>query len=162
VLRRPPAGLRPAITQSRLELSAHGAKPQQRARTGLERYALALVRSLDVVFVVVGAPVAIALGAPVLGCVISAVAWLAQRVLAQLDRRWIRSSTEPRTQLALNLFEAFGRIWLLAGAIVLAAVLGGRADGLAAAVLIFGAYSVAFAIRVLCGPPASPRRKVGQ
>ncbi len=120
------------------------------------------MRSLDVVLVVIGTPVAIALGAPVVGCVIGAVAWLIQRVLAQLDRRWIRKSVEPRRQLGLNLFEAFGRIWLLAGAIVLAAVLGGRADGLAAAVLIFCAYSVAFAIRVLCGPPASARRKVGR
>jgi hypothetical protein len=159
VLRRPPAGLRPAITQSPLELSAHG-QPGKRSSTSFERYALALVRSLDVVLVVVGAPVAIALGAPALGCVIAAVAWLAQRVLAGLDRRWIRSSAEPRTQLGLNLFEAFGRIWLLAGAIVLAAVLGGREDGLAAAVLIFCAYSVAFATRVLCGPPDSPRQKV--
>jgi hypothetical protein len=159
VLRRPPAGLRPAITQSPLELSAPGAQPGRRASTGVERYALALVRSLDVVLVVVGAPVAIALGAPALGCVIGAVAWLVQRLLAQLDRRWIRSSVEPRTQLGLNLFEAFGRIWLLAGAIVLAAVIGGRKDGLAAAVLIFCAYSVAFATRVLSGPQDAPRRK---
>jgi hypothetical protein len=154
VPRRPPAGLRPAITQSPLELSAHGAQPGSR---GFEKYALALVRSLDVVLVVVGAPVAVALGAPALGCVIGAVAWLVQRVLAQLDRRWIRGSVQPRTQLGLNLFEAFGRIWLLAGAIVLAAVIGGRKDGLAAAVLIFCAYSVAFATRVLCGPQDSPR-----
>jgi hypothetical protein len=162
VLRRPPAGLRPAITQSPLELSAHGAQPGQRASTSSKKYALALARSLDVVLVVVGAPVAIALGAPALGCVIGAVAWLVQRVLAQLDRRWIRGSVEPRTQLGLNLFEAFGRIWLLAGAIVLAAVLGGREDGLAAAVLIFCAYSVAFATRVVCGPQDSPRRKVAR
>jgi hypothetical protein len=154
VPRRPPAGLRPAITQSPLELSTHGAQPGSR---GFEKYALALARSLDVVLVVVGAPVAIALGAPALGCVIGAVAWLVQRVLAQLDRRWIRGSVQPRTQLGLNLFEAFGRIWLLAGAIVLAAVIGGRKDGLAAAVLIFCAYSVAFATRVLCGPQDSPR-----
>ncbi len=116
------------------------------------------MRYLDVVLVVIGAPVAIALGAPALGTAIGAVAWLAQRVLAQVDRNWIRSAAEPRTQLGLNLFEAFGRIWLLAGAIVLSAVLGGRTDGLAAAVLIFCAYSVAFAIRVLSGPPTAPRR----
>jgi hypothetical protein len=159
VLRRPPAGLRPAITQSPLELSAHGTQPGQPS-SSVERYALAFVRSLDVVLVVVGAPVAIALGAPALGCVIGAVAWLVQRVLAQLDRRWIRGSVQPRTQLGLNLFEAFGRIWLLAGAIVLAAVVGGRQDGLAAAVLIFCAYSVAFATRVLSGPQDAPRREV--
>lgn len=110
-------------------------------------------RYLDVVLVAVGTPVAVMLGAPVLGCTIGAVAWLGQRLLAQLDRRWIRSATEPRTQLGLNLFEAFGRIWLLAGAIVIAAVSGGRVDGLACSITVFAAYSVAFAIRVLSGPP---------
>ncbi|MCW3019977.1 MAG: hypothetical protein JWN10_2285 [Solirubrobacterales bacterium] len=97
-----------------------------------------------------------------LGCAISAVAWLGQRGLAQIDRRWIRGAAQPRMQLGLNLFEAFGRIWLLAGAIVLAAVLGGRTDGLAAAVLIFCAYSVAFAIRVLSGPPTVTKAAQGR
>ena len=115
-----------------------------------------LASCLDVVAVVIGAPVAVVLGAPALGVVIGAAAWLLQRVLAQLDRRWIRNATEPRTQLGLNLFEAFGRIWLLAGAIVIAAVVGGHVDGLAASITIFAAYSVAFAIRLLSGPPTPP------
>ncbi len=58
---------------------------------------------------------------------------------------------EPRNRLGLSLFEAFGRIWLLAGAIILAGAAGGRADGLTAALVIFAAYSVAFAIRVVSG-----------
>jgi hypothetical protein len=114
---------------------------------------LTLIRYLDVVLVAVAAPVALALGAPALGCVIGALAWMAQRVLAQTDRRWIARAREPRTQLGLNLAEAFGRIWLLAGAIVIAGVAGGRADGLTAGLMIFGAYSVALLIRVLSGPP---------
>ncbi len=114
---------------------------------------LAILRYIDVVLVLVGAAVAIALGAPALGCAIGAGAWVVQRVLAHADRRWISNATEPRTQLGLNLFEAFGRIWLLAGAIVLAGVVGGHADGLSAALVIFGAYSVAFAVRVISGPP---------
>jgi ABC-type methionine transport system permease subunit len=115
--------------------------------------AAAAARYLDVGLVVVATPVALALGVPALGLIVGAVAWVAQRALAQLDRRWISTSTQPKTQLGLNLFEAFGRIWLLVGAIVLAGVLGGRADGLTAAVVIFGAYSVAFVIRLLSGAP---------
>lgn len=108
---------------------------------------------LDVVALIAVTAPAIALGAPVFGYVVGAVAWIAQRILAKTDRRWIKQAREPRTQLGLNLFEAFGRIWLLAGAIVLAGVAGGRADGLTAALVIFGAYSIAFAIRVISGPP---------
>jgi hypothetical protein len=123
---------------------------------------------LDVLFVAVATPVALALGAPTLGVAIGAAAWLVQRVVAHADRRWIAAKREPRTQLGLNLFEAFGRIWLLAGGIVLAAVIGDHADGLWAALMIFGAYSVAFAVRVLSGPsprstpPARPASRAGK
>ncbi len=114
---------------------------------------IGVLRYLDVVAVVVLTAPAIVLGAPVLGYVIGAVTWIVQRILAGTDRRWIKQAREPRAQLGLNLFEAFGRIWLLAGAIVAAGVIGGRADGLTAALVIFGAYSIAFGIRVLSGPP---------
>ena len=124
--------------------------------TSIDAPSASILRYLDVLLVVVAAPVAIALGAPALGYLIAAGAWVLQRVLQQLDRRWIRNTKTPRAQLGLNLFEAFGRIWLLAGAIVLAGVVGGRADGLTAALVIFGAYSIAFAIRVLSGKPTSP------
>jgi hypothetical protein len=108
---------------------------------------------LDVVVVAVAAPVAIALGAPVLGCALGAGGWIVQRIVQWADRRWTAKLREPRTQLGVNLFEAFGRIWLLAGAIIVAGVAGHRRDGLAAALMIFGAYSIAFAIRVISGPP---------
>ncbi|MGP0102966.1 MAG: hypothetical protein ACLPUT_15275 [Solirubrobacteraceae bacterium] len=134
-------------------------RTRARPRVVLEKRALAILRYLDVVLVVLAAPVVLALGAPVLGYAVGAAVWVVQRALAQLDRRWVSRAAEPRTQLGLNLFEAFGRIWLLAGAIVAAGVIGGRADGLTAAVTIFGAYTVAFAIRVLSGPPASPRQQ---
>jgi hypothetical protein len=112
-----------------------------------------MLRYLDVVLVLLAAAPALALGAPVVGYTVGAGAWLLQRIIARADMAWIRKTAEPRTQLGLILFEAFGRIWLLAGAIVAAGVAGGRADGLTAALTIFGAYSVAFAIRVLSGPP---------
>ncbi|HXW79081.1 MAG TPA: hypothetical protein VEJ84_06255 [Acidimicrobiales bacterium] len=112
-----------------------------------------LLRYLDVVLVVLATGPALALGAPVLGYVVAAGGWILQRALAETDRRWIQRLPEPRQQLGISLFEAFGRIWLLAGVIIVAAVIGGRADGLTAALVIFGAYSVAFAIRVITGPP---------
>ena len=113
-----------------------------------ERPVIAL-RYLDVVVVVIVAIPALALGAPVLGYVLGAGAWLLQRALEAADRRWIKNVMEPRTQLAANLGEAFARIWLLAGAIIIAGVVGGRADGLTAALVIFGAYTIAFVIRLV-------------
>jgi hypothetical protein len=90
-----------------------------------------------------------------LGYAIGAGAWILQRVIAETDGRWIGRASEPSARLGRSLFESFGRIWLLAGAIVLAGVAGGRADGLTAAVTIFAAYSVAFALRIAAGRPAA-------
>lgn len=121
--------------------------------TALGGRSLVLLRNLDVVLVAIALVPAVALGAPKLGCALGAGGWILQRMVAAFDRRWSGKLAKPMTQLTFNLFEAFGRIWLLAGVIVIAGVVGGRRDGLAAAVFIFGAYSVAFAIRVISGPP---------
>jgi hypothetical protein len=124
----------------------------------VQRLALALARYLDVVLVVLAVPVALALGAPAVGVVVSAAAWLIQRLLARAGQRWIAGRGDD-ARFGLNLVDGFGRIWLLAGAIVLAAVIGGRRDGLAAALLIFCAYSIAFAMRLVSGrPQGEPQR----
>jgi hypothetical protein len=111
-----------------------------------------ILRYFDVVLVVLATPVALALGAPVVGVVVSAAAWLMQRVLARAGQRWI-AGRGADARFGLNLLDGFGRIWLLAGAIVLAAVIGGRRDGLTAALVIFCAYSIAFAMRLISGRP---------
>jgi len=117
------------------------------------------LRYLDVALVLAAMAPALAYGAPVLGYTVGAGGWILQRALAETDRRWVRKVSEPVRQLGFSLFEAFARIWLLAGVIIIAAVTGGREDGLTAALVIFGAYTVAFAIRVLSGPP---QRRVAQ
>jgi hypothetical protein len=124
--------------------------------TSIDAPSASVLRYLDVLFVVLAAPVAIALGASPLGYLIAAGAWVLQRVLQQLDRRWI-AGRGADARFGLNLVDGFGRIWLLAGAIVLAAVIGGRGDGLTAALVIFCVYSIAFAMRVVEGRPGGAR-----
>jgi hypothetical protein len=103
------------------------------------------------VVVVVAAPIALALGAPALGLLLGVGGWLVQRALAYADRRWIARTRAPGSRLGLDVAEAFGRIWLLAGAIVVAGAVGQRSDGLAAALAVFAAYSVAFVTRLIGG-----------
>ena len=124
--------------------------------TSIDAPSASILRYLDVLLVVVAAPVAIALGASPLGYLIAAGAWVLQRVLQQLDKRWI-AARGADARFGLNLVDGFGRIWLLAGAIVLAAVIGGRDAGLTAALVIFCVYSIAFAIRVVEGRPGGSR-----
>jgi hypothetical protein len=120
---------------------------------------LLMLRYLDVVLVVLATVPALALGAPVLGFAFGAGGWILQRVVGEVDRRWTGKASTPLKQLGVNLFEGFARIWLLAGVIVIAALVGGRRDGLTASLVIFGAYSVAFAVKVISGPP---RRSAAQ
>ncbi|MEA2198814.1 MAG: hypothetical protein QOJ25_2865 [Solirubrobacteraceae bacterium] len=120
---------------------------------------MVVLRYLDVVLVAVAAAPALALGAPALGYVVGAAAWILSRAIAITDRRLMaRKAGDDRSLLVLNLFEPFMRIFLLAGAIVVAGVAGHRADGLTAAVVIFGAYTIAFVVRLASGPP--PPRSV--
>jgi hypothetical protein len=121
--------------------------------TAVGERSLLVLRNMDVVIAVVALAPALALGAPKAGCLLGAGGWVLQRLVAVVDRRWVRQMQKPLKQLTFNLFESFGRIWLLAGVIVLADIVGGRRNGLAAALFVFGAYSVAFAIKVISGPP---------
>lgn len=123
-----------------------------------EDLSMVVLRYLDVVLVVLLAGPALALGAPVVGYVVGAAAWILARSIAAVDKPWLRRAKEPQTVLAMTLFEAFARTWLLAGAIVAAALGGDHADGLTAALVIFCSYSVAFVIRVMSGPPQTRRR----
>ena len=111
-----------------------------------------VVRYLDVVLVAIGAAVALSLGAPAVGYAIGGGTWILQRLVAEYDKRWVERTRQPVRQLGYRLFEAFGRIWLLAGGIIVAGVIA-RADGLTAALVIFGAYTVTLAIHILSGPP---------
>jgi hypothetical protein len=113
---------------------------------------MTLLRYLDVVVVAVATAPALALGVPALGFALGAGGWIVQRLVQLGDRTLLTRFQNPRALLTANLFEAFGRIWLLAAAIVIAAAAGTRADGLTAALVIFAAYSLAFVIRVLTGP----------
>jgi hypothetical protein len=117
---------------------------------------LSPLRYLDVLAVLVATPVALALGAPAFGVLVGAAGWLLQRAMALLDRRLIVKAAEPGSRLGLNFIDAFGRIWLLAGAIVIAGAVGARRDGLAAALLVLAAYSMAFAVRVARGRAGGP------
>jgi hypothetical protein len=110
-------------------------------------------RYFDVVAVLIGAIPALLLGAPALGYSIAGGAWILQRLIAAGERRFLVRVDDTRRYLGARLFASFARIWLLAGAIIAAGVAGGRADGLTAAVVIFAAYSIAFALRIASGPP---------
>jgi hypothetical protein len=115
-----------------------------------------MLTNLDVLVIVPAVLAALALGAPALGVLVGGGAWLLQRLVAVADRKVIVRSAEPGSRLGLNFIDSFARIWLLAGGIVVAGAVGSHEDGLAAALVIFAAYSIAFAVRIGRGREGGP------
>lgn len=110
-----------------------------------------VLRHLDLVVLAIGVALALLLGGPVFGLLVGAGGWLLQRALAVVDRRLIERAAEPGSRLGLDFVDAFARIWVLAGAIILAGAAGHRSDGLAAALVIFVSYSIALVVRIARG-----------
>ncbi len=109
----------------------------------LERTSVVLVY-LDVILVLIAAIPVLALGAPALGYSVGGGAWILGRLGSALLERHIQQVTELRRRLALGVASSMARVWLLATAIVIVGVAGSRRDGLTAALVIFGAFSVYF------------------
>lgn len=116
---------------------------------------MSLTSYLDVVLVLVGAACALALGAPALGVAVGAVAWVLVRAASLVADRRIADVDDARRQLGLGVALRMLRVWVLACAIIALGLASTRGDALAAALLIFGAFSVHFVVSAV----AHRRRK---
>jgi hypothetical protein len=110
---------------------------------------MSLLRSLDIVLVVLTAPVAVLLGAPALGTLAGAAVWVAQRFGALALERIARRKENVRAAVGLNVAGVIGRAWLVGLTILAVGTAGAREDGLAAAVLVLAAFTVYFATSLL-------------
>jgi hypothetical protein len=112
---------------------------------------LAPVRYLDVVLIVLAAPFVVLLDLPVLGYVVGAGVWIAQRILeAALDHASRRS--DVRRAIGLKVGSMVGRTWLIGIAILAVGLAGEREDGFTAALLCLAAYTVHLATTLILRP----------
>jgi hypothetical protein len=110
---------------------------------------LALLRYLDVVLVVAALPFVALAGLPLLGYAVGAVAWILQRAAGVALERQAAKTTDIRRQVGLNLGGTLARVWIVGGAILAVGLAGEREDGLTAAVLVFVAFTVYFALTLV-------------
>lgn len=110
---------------------------------------LAFVSLLDIVLTVMIVPVALLLGAPVLGLLVGAAVWILQRGIELGVARIARTKESIRAAVGYNMAAMVGRAWLVGLTILAVGTLGEREDGLAAAVLVFAAFTVYFAASLL-------------
>jgi len=113
------------------------------ASANSERGSVAL-EYLDIVLVVIVAVVLLATNVPTVGLLVGAAAWIVMRVAQIAADKQIVNIHDLRRRLGMGVAFSMLRVWLLAGAIIFCGVAVSRADGLTAALVIFGAFSVNF------------------
>lgn len=122
------------------------------------------LRYLDVCLVLATAPFVLAGGLPLTGYLIGAGAWLLTRLAAGFLQAQARRAGDMKIKAGLQLAGMMGRVWLVALAVILARVAGGKADGVMAAALVLAAFTVYFAMSFVTrdGPtragPTTPGR----
>lgn len=113
-----------------------------------------LVAYLDVVLVLLVAPIAILMGVSGLGYGAGGGAWVVLRVIGvAVDRA--AAAAEARRQISLRMAYMLGRLFLLALAVILARRDGGQDAGLAAVIVVIGAFTVQLITSVLNRPRRS-------
>jgi hypothetical protein len=102
------------------------------------------LRYLDVCLVLATAPFVLAGGLPLAGYLIAAFAWLLTRLGTIFMYARARRVGDPKYRAGLQVAGMMGRIWLVALAVILARVAGGKDDGIMAAALLLAAFTVYF------------------
>ncbi len=113
---------------------------------------LAFVRYLDVVIVVLAAPFILLTGAPGLGYLVGAGAWLVTRVAGVLAERAAARRSDARAVAAINLAVLLGRVWIVGLSILAVGLAADREDGLMAALTALVAFTVYLATSLITRP----------
>jgi|SRR5215208_1824437 len=110
---------------------------------------MGLLRYLDVVLVVAAFPFVALAGLPMLGYAVGAAAWILQRAAGAALERQAQRTTDVRRQVGLNLGGTLARAWIVGAAILAVGLAGEREDGLTAAIVVFVAFTVYFALSLI-------------
>jgi hypothetical protein len=102
------------------------------------------VRYLDVCLVLATAPFVLVGGMPLFGYLVGAAAWLLTRVGTAYVHERARRVGDPKLRAGLQVGGMMGRVWIVTFAVVLARLAGSKADGIMAAALVLGAFTVYF------------------
>ncbi len=108
-----------------------------------------LLRYLDIVLVIAALPLVAFAGLPLLGYAVGATAWIFQRAAGVALEHQAAKTKQMRSQVLLNFGGTLARAWIVGGTILAVGLAGEREDGLTAAVLVFAAFTVYFALAVI-------------
>ena len=107
---------------------------------------------LDVLVLVVAAPIMLLIGVPAVGYLVGAGVWIALRAVGVLIDRAVASLSDPRGEVTLRLAYLLGRLFLLAIAVILVRNGAGRDDGLTTLLVVVFAFTMQLVITFLTRP----------
>lgn len=110
-----------------------------------------LLAYLDLVVIVVAAPIMLLIGVPAVGYCAGAGAWIALRAVGfAVDR--VAPSLEQTRELTLRLAYLLGRLFLLAIVVIVVRNGAGRDDGLTALLVIVFAFTLQLIVSFVTRP----------
>jgi hypothetical protein len=111
-----------------------------------------LLAYLDVVVLVVAAPIMLLIGVPAAGYLVGAGVWIALRAVGVVIDRVVPSLRDPRAEITLRLAYLLGRLFLLAIAVIVVRNGAGRDDGLTALLVVVFAFTTQLLTSFLTRP----------
>jgi hypothetical protein len=118
----------------------------------IEPQGTSLLSYVDVVLLVVAAPIMLLIGVSAAGYAAGAGAWIALRAVGIAVEHVAVGAGEPSRQIGLRLGYMLARLFLLALAIILVRRGSGQDAGLAALVVIVFAFTVQLAVSAVNRP----------
>jgi hypothetical protein len=131
------------------------APPLERDRPNvstLSRAGMTWLRYIDVVLVLLAAPVVLLAGASAAGYGVGVAAWIGLRAVGLVVDRSAGETGPTIQQVTLRLGYRLTRVFLLAMAVILARRTGGKHDGLAALLVILVAFTIQLTVSIIDRP----------
>jgi hypothetical protein len=113
-----------------------------------------LLSYLDVVLIVLAAPIMLLIGVPAAGYLIATAVWIVLRAIGVAVGRYAAASGDAGKQISARLGYMLGRLFVLAMTVVLVRNGSGKDDGLTALVVIVFAFTAQMATSALTPPRA--------
>jgi hypothetical protein len=110
------------------------------------------LRYLDVVLVVLAAPIMLLIGVSPSGYLIGAGAWIALRALGVAVEHYASTTTDAGRQIGVRLGYMLGRLFMLAIVVILVRKSDGQDAGLAALAVVVGAFTIQLAVSAIARP----------
>jgi hypothetical protein len=112
---------------------------------------VSLFAFFDVIVLVVAAPIMLLIGVPASGYAIGAGAWIAVRAVGLgLDR--VIEAADAQKQIGLRMAHMFGRLFVMAIAVIVARNADGRDAGLTCLAVVVFAYTMSLGVSAATRP----------